>query len=424
MELFTVTSVEIKLGNGYIIQHQCPQCGAPVTFQEADHTLCCPFCRIRLYMTSRDYFRYFLSHENVLPENLIYAPYLRLRGMSYTCKPYRINYRVIDTSILSCDFKQLPSSLGLKPQALKLRFLHPGLNAGFLKYNHGSKEFFETLDPSGIQSKKEHSFYSEFIGETTSMVYAPFYHRGGTLYDAITNTPAAHLICEDIEKSMPLEKNPGGNITFLPTLCPDCGWDLEGEKQGIVLFCTNCDSAWMPIQKGFKKLPFRIMASEYNDKTYHLPFWRMEADFNGIEMQSYADLIRLANLPKAIQKKWESMGVSFWSPAFKIQPKLFLRLSKQMTISQPCANLESGIKNLTMHPVTLSLKEATESIIITLADLITDKKKFYPLLPRIKVNLRKHVLTYLPFHVRANEFIQCNMNFSISRNALKIGSKI
>jgi len=48
----------------------------------------------------------------------------------------------------------------------------------------------------------------------------------------------------------------------------------------------------------------------------------------------------MGNLPKAIQPEWENKSLYFWVPAFKLQPKIFLRLSTQFVISQPDPFLE------------------------------------------------------------------------------------
>ena len=49
----------------------------------------------------------------------------------------------------------------------------------------------------------------------------------------------------DREKFSSITENvPSWNLTFLATLCPRCGWNLEGEKDSVVLTCGNCQTAW------------------------------------------------------------------------------------------------------------------------------------------------------------------------------------
>ena len=34
------------------------------------------------------------------------------------------------------------------------------------------------------------------------------------------------------------------SLTFLATLCPKCGWTLNGQRDSVVLTCSNCETAW------------------------------------------------------------------------------------------------------------------------------------------------------------------------------------
>ena len=67
----------------------------------------------------------------------------------------------------------------------------------------------------------------------------------------------------------------------------------------------------------------------------YLPFWRIKAGVSGIDLDSYADLVKIANLPKAMQENWNDVPFYFWAPAFKIRPKVFLRLANNVTLAQP-----------------------------------------------------------------------------------------
>ena len=140
---------------------------------------------------------------------------------------------------------------------------------------------------------------------------------------------------------------------------------------------------------------------------------------SGLNLHSYADLVRFANLPRAIKKEWENTAIFFWAPAFKIQPSMFIKLAKQMTISQPSEKLEEDLPAATLHPVSLESKDAFDSIMITLAHMAVKKEKIFPLLPNVEMKLKNAVLVYFPYNVRGNEFIQTHMQLSIQRNALR-----
>ncbi|MCK7515939.1 MAG: hypothetical protein MZV70_76205 [Desulfobacterales bacterium] len=64
------------------IEHQCPQCGAPANLEETDRLFACPFCRVKSFLLTRDYFRYVLPAKNPAGKELVYFPYWRFKGHS------------------------------------------------------------------------------------------------------------------------------------------------------------------------------------------------------------------------------------------------------------------------------------------------------------------------------------------------------
>jgi hypothetical protein len=107
------------------------------------------------------------------------------------------------------------------------------------------------------------------------------------------------------------------------------GWHTDSPivlnlKDSLVLICRNCNSAWTCSEETFTKLEFAVMIppSETREITCYLPFWRMKPRIEGMELASYADLIRVANLPKAITPDFAAAQLFFWSPAFKVNPAL------------------------------------------------------------------------------------------------------
>jgi hypothetical protein len=156
--------------------------------------------------------------------------------------------------------------------------------------------------------------------------------------------------------------------------------------------------------------------------SHYLPFWRMKARIEGIKLDTYADLIRIGNLPKAITPAFEETPLYFWSPAFKINPAMFLRWARQMTISQPAEKTGDSLPNASLYSVTLPLSEVAESIMITIADIVTDKRRVYPLLPQIRISLDECLLVYHPFVENRNELVHANMRFSFDKKSLAFGT--
>ena len=399
---------------GWTIKHECPQCGSPVLLDEADRILACPFCRIRFYLVTPDHFRYRIPAPEKQGKDMLYLPYWRLKGASFSVQGSEIRPRFIDTSILATDGAGLPRSLGVRPQAMTLKFASPDMKGRFLDISLPPRNVIPAIEAAG---PAEHIFCRAFIGETISLVYAPAYCENGTLYDALLERPLCAWPDEPADA-----RPPDWRIRFLPTLCPRCGWDLQGERDVVVLTCRNCDSAWKCAGETLVEVPFTVQAAGADNTVIYLPFWRMKPSAAGIALNSYADLIRLANLPKAMHPDFASTPVYFWSPAFKINPALFLRWSRQMTVYQPQGRTRDTFAGISCYPVTLAGGEAEESMRITLAELAVEKRRIYPLLTDIRLSAEETLLVYHPFLIGSRELIHKNMQLTIDRTALDYGA--
>jgi len=156
----------------------------------------------------------------------------------------------------------------------------------------------------------------------------------------------------------------------------------------------------------------------------YLPFWRIKADISGITLNSYADLVRVANLPKAIQRNWQDKEFRFWSPAFKVRPRVFVRLGRSITLSQPMEKMQRELPDARIHPVTLSMKDAVESLIINMASFMKPQEDVYPLLKDIVINPKSYILVYIPFVEQYHEFIQPTLYLTLNKNQLSLASNL
>ncbi|MBN2034687.1 MAG: hypothetical protein JW836_15570 [Deltaproteobacteria bacterium] len=259
-------------------------------------------------------------------------------------------------------------------------------------------------------------YAQRFIGETISQIYSPFYVNG-RLYDAVLNRPINSRPLEGVDiKALP-ESTPNWQIQFIPAQCPTCGWDLEGERDSIVLTCRNCSSLWIQAKKGFRKLEFGSVPAEKEQAVY-LPFYCIEPEITGIQLDSYTDLIRVANLPKVIQKGMDERLFQFWSPAFKIRPLDFMRFSTALTLSQPRKNWEPRIPETEVYPVTLAADEALESLKISLACFMKPSGLLLPTLREIQIKAKSFVLVYFPFQTQKNEIFHTSFRLRTTRNML------
>ena len=407
-----------------LIEHQCPQCGAPATLEETDHLFTCGFCRVKSYLLSRVY-RYVMPHKAGEGKEILYVPYWRFKGMLFSCTSGGIKNRIVDVSYRAVDSPHIPMSLGLRSQTQKLRFLTPETPGRFLKPEVTYAEMLEAIRERFRISGSHRLFLQEFIGETLSILYAPFYVDGRRLYDAVLDRPISGRLSDDFD----LEERPGGHpaweLRFVPAQCPECGWDLEGERDSFALDCRNCQSVWHAGKRRFMKLPVASLPDgEPGGPVIHLPFYRVQPRVTGLPLGSQADLVRLANLPKAVREPMETQPFHFWAPAFKVRPEDFLRFSLRTTLGQPSGGGEPRIPDGDLYPVTLPVTEALESLKLNLASFMKPRNQLYPRLPEIAIEPDKIALVYLPFHVRGNEVLYTPCRLRINRNLLNYGRQL
>ena len=115
-----------------LIEHQCPQCGAPATLEETDHLFTCEFCRVKSYLLSR-VFRYILPHPARENKEVVYFPYWRFKGMLFSCVSNGVKHRIVDVSHQAIESQHFPVSVGLRSQTMKLRFVSPETEGRFLQ---------------------------------------------------------------------------------------------------------------------------------------------------------------------------------------------------------------------------------------------------------------------------------------------------
>lgn len=404
---------------GFTIEQECPQCGASVELDETDHLILCPFCNVKNYLFAQDYFRFVLPHK-APDQAIIYAPYMRFKGEVYLCKGVAIRHSIVDTTHLGVAYEQLPISLGFRPQSMKMKFVTPHVQGVFLKCTLSPSDVLTNVDKrtSGFSPGK--LFHRVYIGETFSLIYLPLFVQDNRVCDAIINRTIAKLANGEDIFSPGSDVNPRWHITFLATLCPRCGWNLDGERDSVVLICSNCDTAWEASEGTFIQVECGVAPGKGENMIY-LPFWKITARDEGLGINSYAEFIRITKQPMVIQSSWENQDLAFWIPAFKIRPKVFLRLAKQMTILQKNFIMEKELPKNNLYPVTLPRSEAVQSLKVTLASTVMTKRKIFPLLPQVNFNITKSHLAYLPFRAMGHDLIQDPLNISINKNTLKYG---
>ncbi len=411
----------------FTVEHQCPQCGAPITLGEEVLFFVCGFCRVRSCIAQKNFARYYfpLSADAPTDNDIIYLPYWRFKGVRYACHFSGVEPRFLDISALAMEgaLPKIPFSLGFRSQALSLKLVSNKTQGKFIRPLE-FKTILQALDKPGRALKKNNPpVFQEDIGETRSLIYSPFYIHKDRFFDGILNTPIQAVLPGDMDiKSLDLCR-PEKETVFVSGICPDCGWNLEGHFNSLVLVCRNCQTLWRTRGNKLGKIKYKSAKPKQPDDVM-IPFWKIKADIPPIAMETYADLIRMGNLPKAIQPEWEHQALYFWTPAFKLQPKVFLRLTTQFAIAQPDPPLEKKIRKNIHLPITLPPGEAIQSIKITLASLVRPLKDHLPGLSKARVVPRETRLIFLPFEPRHHEYFNPDLNIAINKNILTLSGNL
>ena len=365
---------------------------------------------------AKNYFRYLLPSVAPQDKDLVYFPYWRFKGMLFSCTPADVKFQFLDISQQAIQSHIMPINVGFRSQALKLKFVSPESAGQFMRPKLTFNEVIHRFEERFSKSLPKPILHQSHIGDTVSLLYAPFYVED-RLFDAVLNKP----ITSDLPEAFNPEEFSGGKpdwqLHFVATLCPNCGWDLNGERDALVLTCRNCNSAWYPVGKKLKKIKFGRFPLQV-DNVHYLPYWRIKASVSGIQLQSYADLARVANLPKANQPGWGEIPFRFWIPAFKIRPKVFLRLASTMTMTHPHGELSQELPGDNHHPVTLPVQEAIESLKTTLANFMRPRKTMIEKIPEIKIQPESFILVYMPFEEKHYEYVQSDFQMAINKNML------
>jgi DNA-directed RNA polymerase subunit RPC12/RpoP len=404
-----------------VIEHQCPQCGAPATLEETDRLFTCTYCRVKSFLANRDSFRYLLPHPET-ERPITYLPYWRIKGILFSSLHSGIEHKIVDVSSQAFSSPHFPVSLGLRSQTMKLRFLLPGSGGRFLKATVPMKKMKAAVQQSFSTSLGSTIFKQALIGETVSIIYSPFY-IGSRVHDAVLNRPVSDPLPEAFEVESAIDPHPEQLIRFIPALCPKCGWDLDGERDSLVLHCKNCRILYQAEGEKFQPIRVAHLPPAGEDGLF-LPFYQVEAKISGIRLDSFADLVLNANLPKVVQKEWENWPFRFWSPAFKIRPEDFLRFARNLTLSQPRSELLPGVPKASLHPVTLSVREASEGLKIHLASFLKPAEVMLPRLREIRVKPQKALLVYIPFQEERTDLSNQNFQLRVNKNLLRFAKNL
>jgi hypothetical protein len=304
---------------------------------------------------------------------------------------------------------------------MKLKFVSPDMGGRFIAPLRSCAETFTLFQKRFSRGLPKPILYFAHLGESMGLLYAPFYIKD-KLYDAVLDTPVSRLPNSLDDRDFKGGK-PDWKICFAAALCPDCGWDLEGERDALVLHCRNCQSSWYPSSERLTRVGSDGIA-ESEDGSLHLPFWQITCRISGIDLRSYADLVRLANLPRVVRRSAQAREFRFWAPAFKLRAQAYLRLAESLTLNQVQDSLVPALPPGRHHPVTLPVEEACESLKVVLSGLMKPQKLVAEVLPLIRIDPTHFRIAYLPFQENHHDYIQPRIQIAINKNLLSLSRNL
>lgn len=408
------------------IEQSCPSCGAAILLGEDDRLIECPFCAVHNYKIGNGSGRFVLPATipvDVDESQLVFAPYLRFKGSIFYVRDNEVKHKIVDTTRLGLDNQVLPMSLGLRPQAMQLKPVVASTRGAFIRQSLPTKNVFAQAAMvadlfDNTNNKTCH--HRAFIGETISCIYQPCYRRGEQLIDAVTSKVMGDrsLLGDDLQTGSPSKSS--WEPRFIATFCPTCGGLLRGERDAIVLQCTNCYSLWQEQNGRFSGVDCTVVASR-NRAARYLPFWRISFTTGGHVLQSFADFLSFTNQPMVPMPQYQSRPLVFWLPAFKIHPKAFLQLASQLTVAQTRIPDGQSGRVSDDYPVTLEQGEAVQAIKSVLAYSTLSKEKKLLLLPEMRLQTGSCQLTYLPFSATIHDLVQEHTLAVVQTAALRYG---
>lgn len=407
------------------IDHQCPQCSAPVVLEETERLFSCPYCKVKLLIAAHDNISYYVGSP-AIDDQTIFIPYRRNRGVEYTCTSMVVGGALVDKTSLATPLTFPPRSMGIRPQALRLRFVTKDLKGRFARPNGPVEDNYlsesrQAVLPGYADERIPVTVtMRRFLSEAGSFVYSPFRLLGTEIYDAISMDVVGQAGVGDTFDELQA-RPPSSQPTFFPALCPNCGKDLVGDKESVALPCTNCGLLWETSGSGLSERPFLSLPSEESADDWYLPFWRIKARVKEMETPFFVDPAK--SVPPAHGRHPIPFDeFYFWTPAFAINPSLFLRLAERATVWQPAQTpirFSGRNERRNLYPVTLSAFQAGRLLPIILSLVVAQRERALIDIVRGTMEPAESTLVFIPFQKASLEVRHPEMRASLLLNALK-----
>jgi DNA-directed RNA polymerase subunit RPC12/RpoP len=405
------------------IEQRCPQCGAAVERNETDQVLTCGYCGTKHFLQSNGPPRYLLPLAGKgSSAGLLLAPYLRFKGTIYLVTLEGIEHRVIDTTQAANPAPGLPPSLGLRPQAMRLRGIDPMGGNLYLPQTLKASAILEKAAATGNLAMRagEGLCHRAYIGEHFSYLYLPLMIKERGVYDGVTDARLVDLQEGDNHFWQGKQFDDAWQVQCVATLCPQCGDNLDGASDCQVMTCTTCHSAWSLDPEGLTGVDWHMQPA-HGDASLYVPFWKVATHLPALNIYSFADFVERSNQPFLPRPQWQDRVMSVWVPAVRLRPKNFLQIGRQVTLGQWRLTLTEGRVTPNLFPVTLPASEARQAVKLMLAAATASPRAIFPYLPQVRPTGVTVQLVYLPFSEKGPDWVQPETGVTINKTNLRLG---
>jgi len=102
-------------------------------------------------------------------KQLLFFPYWRFKGMFFSCGSGGIQHRFMDLSHQAVQSRVFPVSVGLRSQALKLKFVSPDTQGRFLSPTFALDRVMDIFDRRYTSGVSKPFLHKSHIGESQSL---------------------------------------------------------------------------------------------------------------------------------------------------------------------------------------------------------------------------------------------------------------
>lgn len=390
---------------------------------EDDHLLSCTYCKVRLYLSFEGNPRYYLSprcHE----DPSFFVPYWRSKGIAFAVRAGGIGESFVDRTWNASRFACFPGSLGARPQTQRLRLAKPDgehrvLPALVPPDEPPPVQPLPSLLGHDLLDPDNPLLFSALLQDTLSLIYLPAFQRKGVLYDGIDGKPLGNAPDTLLEPHGPVNDAGPFKHHFTPALCPNCGNDVAGEKESLIVFCQSCMVGFSVSGGVLTEVPLVVGKGGSRTASF-LPFWRVRVRTEGLPLPETTGRI----LPGGRTERLDKDNFRFWVPAFRINPQLFLRLAHRATMAQPTIDLTPLTSVSSITPITVASVEAVKTVKILLALLSPRDTELLLGLDDLSVEVEECLPVLVPFEQSGYELTNGQVQAAVHVNALKYGRNL